>query len=95
LSAAQNEPPVGFPPAGGAFFAADEQKTRALKVNELTFGYTANVKETTQEGLMVLIAAELTELLSGSAGIHHFFGSQAHPGSLAVEMFKSLPLSSS
>ena len=35
LSAAQNAPPAGGRPAGGAFCAADKQKKRAEKVNKL------------------------------------------------------------
>ena len=34
LSPAENAPPVGCPPAGGAFSATDKQKNRASKVNK-------------------------------------------------------------
>ena len=33
LSAAQNAPPAGCPPAGGAFYIADKQKNPLSKVN--------------------------------------------------------------
>ena len=49
LSAAQNAPPAGGQPAGGAFCDADKRKNCTSKVNKLAFGYVTYFNETMQE----------------------------------------------